>query len=39
MWKGNYINGNRNGYWEEYHSNGNLWMKGNIKNGKLHELK
>ena len=28
------INGNRDGYWEVYYSNGNLWYKGWYKNGK-----
>jgi antitoxin component YwqK of YwqJK toxin-antitoxin module len=28
--------GQRHGYWEEYHSNGKLWIKGNFVNGKAH---
>ena len=26
-------NGKRHGYWEFYHDNGQLWMKGNFING------
>jgi len=29
-------NNQRHGYWEEYHSNGQLWHKGNYVNGKEH---
>jgi antitoxin component YwqK of YwqJK toxin-antitoxin module len=25
----------KHGYWEKYHSNGNIWYKGNYINGKL----
>lgn len=25
--------GNREGYWEYYHNNGNIWFKVNYKNG------
>ena len=32
--KGNYINGEREGYWETYHSNGQLEGKGNYVNNK-----
>lgn len=32
--RGNYINGDKVGYWEWYHSNGNLMSKINYTNGK-----
>ena len=27
------LNGDKNGYWEEYYDNGNLWYKGSYVNG------
>ena len=36
MFKGNYVNGNRNGYWEHYNNNGHLWEKGNYVNNLRH---
>jgi antitoxin component YwqK of YwqJK toxin-antitoxin module len=37
LWyKGNYKNGNQDGYWEGYYFNGNLSWKGNYKNGIKH---
>ncbi len=32
--KENYVNGKREGYWEEYYYNGKLRCKGNYVNGK-----
>jgi len=29
------VNGLKEGYWEEYNSNGNILSKGNYKSGKL----
>jgi antitoxin component YwqK of YwqJK toxin-antitoxin module len=29
------IDGNKTGYWEEYHDNGNLWYKGSYKDGEM----
>ena len=29
-------NGKPHGYWEYYHSNGKLWVKGNYVNGNRH---
>jgi antitoxin component YwqK of YwqJK toxin-antitoxin module len=39
MWKGNYVNGNLDGYWEEYRSNGQLKRKAHYINNKFHEEK
>jgi antitoxin component YwqK of YwqJK toxin-antitoxin module len=33
MIKNQSINGKREGYWESYYSNGNIWFKVNYKNG------
>lgn len=32
--KRNYVNGEEDGYWEQYWTNGVLMRKGNFKNGK-----
>ena len=32
--KGTYKNGKRDGVWEMYHLNGQLWMEGTYKDGK-----
>jgi antitoxin component YwqK of YwqJK toxin-antitoxin module len=36
MWKGNLVNGKREGYWEFYYPNGKLRKKGNLVNDNRH---
>ena len=37
-WEGKIKNGKREGTWNEYHSNGQLWSKGKYKDGEQEGL-